>query len=118
MPSGARDVFLQNHPDRLWSPNSLLFNGYRVSYSGVKQPGSEVDHLPLSSAEVSKNLWSSTSIPLYAFMAWTGLTIPVLYLWLKRSIVESIDDGKIQVSGQLYAPTSLPMRKEPSVPTE
>jgi hypothetical protein len=51
-------------------------------------------------------------------MAWTGLTIPVLYLWLKRSIVESIDDGKIQVSGQLYAPTSLPMRKEPSVPTE
>jgi hypothetical protein len=38
-------------------------------YLGVKQPVSEADHTPHSSAEV-KNAWSYTSIPPYAFMAW------------------------------------------------
>jgi hypothetical protein len=35
---------------------------------GVKQPGSEVDHSPPSSAEVKK-MWIYTTSPLYAFMA-------------------------------------------------
>ena len=34
---------------------SLLFNGYRVSFpGGVKRPGRGVDHPPLSSAEVKE----------------------------------------------------------------
>jgi hypothetical protein len=57
------------YPDRLWVPPSLLSNGYREALSlGVKQPGSEADHLPPTSAEV-KNGWSYTSIPLHVFMA-------------------------------------------------
>jgi hypothetical protein len=39
----------------------------------VKRPGREVKHSPLSSANV-KTEWSYTSTPLYAFMAWAGVT--------------------------------------------
>ena len=33
-------------PDRLWSPPSLLFDGYRVSYRGIKWPRHGGDHPP------------------------------------------------------------------------
>jgi hypothetical protein len=39
-------------PDQLWGPPSLLFSGYQGSFLGVKQLGHEVNHSPLSSAEV------------------------------------------------------------------
>jgi hypothetical protein len=29
----------RNRPERPWGPPSLLFNGYRVSFPGVKRPG-------------------------------------------------------------------------------
>jgi hypothetical protein len=54
-------------PDRLWGPRSLLLNGYRGSFPGVKRPGSEVDHLPPFSAEI-RNGWSYTSTPLHGFV--------------------------------------------------
>ena len=40
------------HTDRPWGPPSLLYNGYRVFFSGVKRPGCGVNHPPPSSAEV------------------------------------------------------------------
>ena len=52
--------FLQNRPDWLWGPTNILFNGYRVCLSEVKQPEREVCHLPLSNALGSKNVWSCT----------------------------------------------------------
>jgi hypothetical protein len=39
----------QNRP---WSPTSLLYKGYRVSYSVVKWLGRGIDHPPASSTEV------------------------------------------------------------------
>jgi len=30
--------------DRQWGPSSLLYNGYWVSFPGVKRPGRGVDH--------------------------------------------------------------------------
>jgi hypothetical protein len=40
-------------PDQLWSPLSLLSNGYRRSFPGGKaRPGRDADHSPSSSAEV------------------------------------------------------------------
>jgi hypothetical protein len=47
-------------PSIQWVPGALSL--------GVKRPGREADHSPPSSAEV--NVWSYTSTPLYAFMAW------------------------------------------------
>jgi hypothetical protein len=41
---------------RLWGPPSLLYNGYRVSFSGVKQTRRDVNHLSLSNAEVKESV--------------------------------------------------------------
>jgi hypothetical protein len=35
--------------DLPWRPTSLLYKWYRVSFPGVKRPGRDVDHPPLSS---------------------------------------------------------------------
>jgi hypothetical protein len=42
-------MFLQSIP-------RLLYNGYRVSFPGVKRPGRGVDHPPSSSAEVKERV--------------------------------------------------------------
>ena len=47
---------------RPWGPPSLLYNGYRLSFPGVKRPGRGVNHPPPSSAEV-KGRVALTSIP-------------------------------------------------------
>ena len=43
---------------------------------GAKQPDSKVYHLLPSSAGV-KNGWNYTSTPLYAFMAYKGISVPL-----------------------------------------
>jgi hypothetical protein len=43
-------------PDRSRSPSSLLYNGYRVSFLGVKRPRRGVDHPFPSSAEVNERV--------------------------------------------------------------
>jgi len=60
---GTRDFFpLQNRPLQLWGPPTLLFNGYRYCFRGLKRLGREVNHSPSFSAEV-KNGWCCTSTP-------------------------------------------------------
>ena len=49
------DIF-HTRPHRPWSPPSLLYTGYRVSFSGVKRPGRGVKHPPSSSAEVKERV--------------------------------------------------------------
>ena len=39
-----------------WSPSSLLYDGYWVSFPGVKQPGCGNDHPPPSSAKVREKV--------------------------------------------------------------
>jgi hypothetical protein len=43
-------------PDRPWGLLSLLYNGYRVSFPGVKRPGRGVNHALPSSAEVKERI--------------------------------------------------------------
>ena len=50
--------FSPERPGQLWSPPTLILNGYPV----VKRPGREVDRLPPSSAEVVSE-WSYTYTP-------------------------------------------------------
>jgi hypothetical protein len=52
-----------------WGPPSLLYNGYWVSFPGVKQLGRGVDHPPPSSAEVKEKSRAIPLLPLWAFMA-------------------------------------------------
>ena len=58
---GGGEIF-RTLPDRPWA--SLLYNGYRVSFAGVKRPGRGTDHPPQSSI---------TLLPLWAFMAYSSV---------------------------------------------
>jgi hypothetical protein len=53
-PTGG-EIFC-THPDRPWGPPSLLYNGYGVSFLGVKRPGQGVDYTLPSSAEVKERV--------------------------------------------------------------
>jgi hypothetical protein len=59
---GKDKIFLScpKRPELRWGPFSLLFNGFRGSYSGVERPRHEGNHL--TSVEVM-NEWSYTSTP-------------------------------------------------------
>jgi hypothetical protein len=59
--TASRMALVPPKPPIQWVPGALSL--------GVKRPGREADHSPLSSAEV-KNVWSYTSTPQYIFMAW------------------------------------------------
>jgi hypothetical protein len=64
------------HSAWLWG-SSLLFSGYWGLFLwGLKQMGHEVDHSPLSNAEV-KNEWCCTSTAPYAFVGCTGTDLLV-----------------------------------------
>ena len=42
--------------DRHWGPPSRLYNGYSISFLGVKRPGRGVNHPPTSSVEVKERV--------------------------------------------------------------
>jgi hypothetical protein len=46
----------RTRPERPWGPPSLLCNGYRVPFLGVKRPGSGIDHPPPSSASCERRV--------------------------------------------------------------
>jgi len=52
---GGGEIF-RTLPDRSWDPPSPLYNGYRVSFPGVKRPECDFDHPTASSAEVKANV--------------------------------------------------------------
>ena len=54
-PCGGSKVF-SSRPDRPWGPCSLLYNGNRVSFLGIRRLGRGVDHLHPSSAEVKETV--------------------------------------------------------------
>jgi hypothetical protein len=74
----AKKKKFSHRPDRPWGPPSLLYNGYRVSFPGVKRPGHGVDHPPSSSARVKER------VDLYLYSpsgpSWPVLGRTLLYL--------------------------------------
>jgi hypothetical protein len=51
--TGVGEIF-RTRPDRPGVPPSSLYNGYRVSFLGVKLPGRGVDHPTPSNIEVKE----------------------------------------------------------------
>jgi hypothetical protein len=68
VPVGPIIFSSSRRPDRLWGPPSLLSNGYRGPFAGVKRPGCEAYHSPPANAEVTK-IWIDTSTTSFAFIA-------------------------------------------------
>jgi hypothetical protein len=56
---------LRHRPYRFWAPTSLLFNGYRGSFPGLRWMGPEVDHCIL--VRKFRISGAITVRPLYAF---------------------------------------------------
>jgi hypothetical protein len=52
---GGGEIF-RTRPNRSWGPPSLLYNGYRVSFPGLKRPGHGVKHPIPFSAEVKERV--------------------------------------------------------------
>jgi len=67
-----RYLCFTDRPDRHWHLPSLPLNWYRSSFPRVTRLGRDVDHSPPPSAEANSR--ELRRPPLYAFMAWTGLT--------------------------------------------
>jgi hypothetical protein len=73
--------------------------GTSGSFPGVKRPGREADHSTPSSA--SKNGWSYTSTPQYAFMAWYSTKAQGQpYLYLTSFTVTALSWGSPSTPGQ------------------
>jgi hypothetical protein len=79
-------------PDRPWGPPSLLYNGYRGSFPGVKRPGHGVDHPPPSSAEVKERVQLylySASWPSWPVLGWP-LPLPIFCTSSSSSAIYSL----------------------------
>jgi len=61
-PGDRRFFCSQKRADRLWSPPTFLFTGYRCSFPWVKQLGRDVNRSPSSGVEVN-NAWNPTCPP-------------------------------------------------------
>jgi hypothetical protein len=67
--AGRCDIF-RTRPTRHWSPSSLLYNKYRISFLRAKRPGRGVNHPHPSSAKVKER------VELYLYSS-AGLSLPV-----------------------------------------
>jgi hypothetical protein len=83
--NSARVEIFRTRPGRPCGPPSHLYSGYRV-FSGIKRPGSGVDHPPPSSAEVKERV--VLYMYLWAFVACYSVTVP--YLLLIRQYMYSV----------------------------
>jgi hypothetical protein len=86
-----RGEIFRTRPARPWGPPSLLYNGYQVSFPGVKRPGRGVDHPPPSRAEVKERVelylyspsgpsWSVLGRTLHYFITITQSVLRQVYI--------------------------------------
>jgi hypothetical protein len=53
----------RTRPDRPWGSPNLLYNGYQVSFPGVKRPGRGVNHPPhLAPRLIKEYIYTSTPL--------------------------------------------------------
>jgi hypothetical protein len=74
---GGCEIFW-NFPYPSWGPLSLVYNGYRISFPGLKSPGRNVYHPPPSSAEVKGRVQLYLYCPSGTLNPVLGRTLPSL----------------------------------------
>ena len=105
---------------------SLLYNGYRVSFMGVKWPGHGVDHPPpMSSAEVEELVELYLYLPSGPSLPVLGWTLPLLYIGnaavCKREgfVQELLTDNTLVTNDVSLCPTYVDgMRTPPNTATD
>ena len=84
--SGTARIF-RTRPDLPWCPSSLLYNGFRISFSGLNRPGSGVNHPPQPGAEVKERIefyFYSPSGPSWPIPGRTSLLCDVAKIKINR----------------------------------
>ena len=69
----------RTRPDRSWGPPNLLYTRYEVFHGGVKRPGRDVDHPPLSSVDAEGRVELYIYSPLWAFVSCSRRNLPLPY---------------------------------------
>jgi hypothetical protein len=87
---GRREIF-RTRPDRHWVSPSLLQNGYRLAFPGVKRPGRGVNHPPPSSTEVKERTELYFYSPAVSSWSVLGRTLPLPFKYqTEKCEVESL----------------------------
>ena len=73
---GGGEVFC-TRPDWPWGLPSLLYDGYRVTFPGVKRLGRGVNHIPSSSAKVKERVALHFYTPSRPSWPVLGRTLPL-----------------------------------------
>ena len=79
----------RTRPDQPWGPPSLLYNGCRVSFPGVKRPGRGVNHPPPPTAKVKAKVelyLYFLSGPSRSVLAW-NLPLRTAYTYYRHSLL-------------------------------
>ena len=84
---GGGEIF-RTCPDRPCGLPNLQYNGYRVSFPGVKWPGRDVNHQPPSSAVVKERVELYLYLFLWDFMdcSW-GRTLPLPFFLVSLLLI-------------------------------
>ena len=86
---GGGEIF-STRSDRPWGPPSLLHNGYRVCFLGVKRPGNGVNHPPPSSAEVKEKVELFLDSPFGPSRPVLGWTSPLWCIEVKVKTMKTV----------------------------
>ena len=100
------------HPDWPWGLHSLLYNGYQVSFPGVKWPGCGINHPLPSSDEVKDRVdlhFYSHSWPPWPVPGWT-LPLPLQNL-RNKSHITCIEKTNLQTNMLFYNPCPPPPKR-------
>jgi hypothetical protein len=106
---------LRTRPDLPCGPLSLLYNGYRVSFPGVKRPGRGVHHPPTVNAEVKERVelyLYFPSGPSWPVIGWTlpsTLPLPLLSVAMRfcRQSFHKADMDSVVTRTGWYITTKL-----------
>jgi len=82
---GRKSFSLPKCPDRLWGATQPPAQWVPSSFPEVTRQMREDDHHPLPHNAKVKYEWSFSHAPPYAFMALTGITLPLFLSKCKRS---------------------------------
>jgi len=92
IPAGVWDF-----PHQPWSPSSFLYNGYGISFPGVKQLQRDAEHTPASNAEVKERVRLKLYYPSVPSMACSSVNAIFLYILREGQglFLRLIDSGQL-----------------------
>jgi hypothetical protein len=99
------------HPDRPWGPPSLLYNGYRVSFSGVKRTGRGIDHPTPSSTDIKERVRLYLYSPSELSEPALGWTLLLPYVYSGTGICSKSHDQRYRIRKSCHFQKTIILRR-------